>query len=144
MIQQKGRVVKGDFEILNSELRAQSLELRYGVPPAGRHGFTEKAFPRGGRWRGTRRMRGKCPEVAPSSVTCGDSFPQRGKPFIPFTRNFHVVVRSRAGHCVISFTKKCTSRRTAGGTPVTSLHQFTSNSIKSRAFPAACVPSVRP
>ena len=37
-----------------------------------------KAFPLGGRWRGTRRMRGKCPEVAPSSVGCADSFPQRG------------------------------------------------------------------
>ena len=29
-----------------------------------------------------RRMRGKCPVVAPSSVTCGDSFPQRGKPYM--------------------------------------------------------------
>ena len=27
-----------------------------------------------------RRMRGKCPAGSPSSVTCGDSFPQRGKP----------------------------------------------------------------
>ena len=42
-----------------------------------------KAFPLGGRWRGTRRMREKYPEVAPSSVTCGDSFPQRGKPKLP-------------------------------------------------------------
>ena len=38
----------------------------------------EKPSPLGGRWRGTRRMRGICPVVAPSSVTCGDSFPQRG------------------------------------------------------------------
>ena len=38
-----------------------------------------KAFPLGGRWRGTRRMRGKCPEGSPSSVTCGDSFPQKGE-----------------------------------------------------------------
>ena len=36
--------------------------------------------PRGGRWRGTRRMRGNRPQGTPSSVTCGDSFPQRGKP----------------------------------------------------------------
>ena len=42
-----------------------------------------KAFPLGGRWRGTRRMREKCPEGSPSSVTCGDSFPQRGKPMLP-------------------------------------------------------------
>ena len=42
-----------------------------------------KAFPLGGRWRGTRRMREKYPKVAPSSVTCGDSFPQRGKPKLP-------------------------------------------------------------
>ena len=27
-----------------------------------------------------RRMRGECPKDSPSSVTCGDSFPQRGKP----------------------------------------------------------------
>ena len=40
----------------------------------------EKPSPLGGRWRGTRRMRGICPVVAPSSVTCGDSFPKRGKP----------------------------------------------------------------
>ena len=44
---------------------------------------TQKPSPCGGRWRGTRRMRGICPVVAPSSVTCGDSFPQRGKPFRP-------------------------------------------------------------
>ena len=56
-----------------------------------------KPSPFGGRWRGTRRMRGKCPEVAPSSVGCADSFPQRGKPYMRFTRKFHVIVRSRAG-----------------------------------------------
>ena len=42
---------------------------------------TAKAFPLGGRWRGTRRMRGEYPAVAPSSVTFGDSFPRRGKPY---------------------------------------------------------------
>ena len=42
---------------------------------------TQKPSPLGGRWRGTRRMRGKCPGVAPSSVTCGDSFPKKGKPY---------------------------------------------------------------
>ena len=63
-----------------------------------------KAFPLGGRWRGTRRMRGKCPVDAPSSVTCGDSFPQRGKPFgrhicRPYGRTceFCAAIRSRAG-----------------------------------------------
>ena len=53
---------------------------------------TAKAFPLGGRWRGMRRMRGKCPgdttnqpvllqllQRSPSSVTCGDSFPQKGE-----------------------------------------------------------------
>ena len=44
-----------------------------------------------------RRMRGKCPADAPSSVTCGDSFPQRGKPYRRFTRKFHVAFMSRAG-----------------------------------------------
>ena len=68
--------------------------------------FLRESLPLGGgRWRGTRRMRGICPEVAPSSVGCADSFPQRGKPFIPFTRNFHVIVMSQAGYS-ISFTKK--------------------------------------
>ena len=53
--------------------------------PVGRGDPTPpgKAFPLGGRWRETRRMREKYPEVAPSSVTCGDSFPQRGKPMLP-------------------------------------------------------------
>ena len=37
-----------------------------------------------------RRMRGKLPAGAPSSVTCGDSFPQRGKPFVRFTRSLRV------------------------------------------------------
>ena len=45
-----------------------------------------------------RRMRGKLPAGAPSSVTCGDSFPQRGKPFVRFTQSFRVIARSRAGH----------------------------------------------
>ena len=81
--------------------------------------WNAKAFPLGGRWRGTRRMRGKCPIVAPSSVTCGDSFPQRGgshigglpvrfrcrdgcngrhicRPYKP-TRKFVITVKSRAG-----------------------------------------------
>ena len=57
-----------------------------------------KPSPLGRRWRRTRRMRGKCPEVIPSSVTCGDSFPQRGKPYMRFTRTFCVVVLLRAGH----------------------------------------------
>ena len=73
------------------------------TPPLLRKGFycpvgRGKPSPLGGRWRGTRRMRGRCPAVAtnqpvllqypqisPSSVTCGDSFPQRGKPFVRFT-----------------------------------------------------------
>ena len=59
----------------------------------------QKPSPRGGRWRGTRRMRGTCPAAAtnqpvllqlpqssPSSVTYGDSFPQRGKPPCGMTR----------------------------------------------------------
>ena len=58
----------------------------------------KKPSPKGGRWRGTRRMRGICPGVAPSSVTYGDSFPQRGKPYRRFTRAFGVTVKSRAGH----------------------------------------------
>ena len=60
--------------------------------------YGKKPSPLGRRWRGTRRMRGKCPEVTPSSVTCGDSFPQRGKPYMRFTRTFCVVVLLRAGH----------------------------------------------
>ena len=58
----------------------------------------QKPSPLGGRWRGTRRMRGKCPAVAPSSVTFGDSFPQRGKPFGRFARNVVITVKLRAGH----------------------------------------------
>jgi hypothetical protein len=47
----------------------------------------EKAFPFWGEGGApARRMRGKCPEGAPSSVTCGDSFPQRGKPYRRFPR----------------------------------------------------------
>ena len=75
--------------------------------------------PLGGRWRGTRRMRGKCPAVAPSSVTCGDSFPRGGSlscglpvrshyrdgcaggiyaaPYQP-TRKIVIAVKPRAGH----------------------------------------------
>ena len=45
-----------------------------------------------------RRMRGKCPASAPSSVTCGDSFPRRGKPYRRFTRYVVIAARSRAGH----------------------------------------------
>ena len=49
--------------------------------------YMDKAFPLWGKVaRPERRMRGKYPGVAPSSVTCGDSFPQRGKPFVAFTR----------------------------------------------------------
>ena len=67
-----------------------------------------KAFPLGGRWRGTRRMRGRCPAVTPSSVTCGDSFPQGGKPFGRFTRNVVITIKPRAGHtpplpCIVFF-----------------------------------------
>ena len=40
-----------------------------------------KAFPLGEGGALARRMRGKYPAVFPSSVTCGDSFPQRGKPY---------------------------------------------------------------
>ncbi len=43
--------------------------------------------------RPARRMRGKYPGVAPSSVTCGDSFPRRGKPFVAFTRYIAISVR---------------------------------------------------
>ena len=39
-----------------------------------------------------RRMRGKLPAGAPSSVTCGDSFPQRGKPFVRFARDFRAAI----------------------------------------------------
>ena len=94
-------------------------------PPGGTV-FTEKAFSLGEKVaRPARRMRGKCPAVAPSSVTYGDSFPQRGKPFIPFPRNFRVIVRSREGHAPpLPLQKKCTSRRTAGGTPITSLQIY--------------------
>ena len=45
-----------------------------------------------------RRMRGKCPESCPSSVTCGDSFPQRGKPYLRFPRWVRVAARSRAAY----------------------------------------------
>ena len=64
---------------------AQNCPERVSLPPLG------------GRWRGTRRMRGICPVVAPSSVTCGDSFPQRGKPFGRVTRYIHYTIRLRAG-----------------------------------------------
>ena len=64
----------------------------YAAPTA-----RQKPSPLGGRWRGTRRMRGKCPVVAPSSVTYGDSFPQRGKPFVQFTCNVVIVAKPRAG-----------------------------------------------
>ena len=58
-----------------------------------------KSLPLGGKVaRPARRMRGIYPGVAPSSVTCGDSFPRRGKPFGRFTRKFSVAVMSRAGH----------------------------------------------
>ena len=84
-------------------MRVESLECRVKIRcvRASGHIFyyrAEKPSPFGGRWRGTRRMRGICPAVAPSSVTCGDSFPRRGKPFGRFTRNVHVAVLSRAGH----------------------------------------------
>ena len=46
----------------------------------------ESLFPLGEGGAPARRMRGKLPADAPSSVTCGDSFPQRGKPFVRFTR----------------------------------------------------------
>ena len=59
---------------------------RESLPPLGEGGAP------------ARRMRGKCPASTPSSVTCGDSFPQRGKPYLRFTRKFCVAVRSRAGH----------------------------------------------
>ena len=77
--------------------------------------ITQKPSPWGGRWRGTRRMRGKLPAVAPSSVTCGDSFPQRGKPFGRFTRNVHVADLSRAGHTPPLLRNIFLSPRRAGG-----------------------------
>ena len=50
-------------------------------------GTQSESLPLGGKVaRPARRMRGKYPAVAPSSVTCGDSFPQRGKPFVEFAR----------------------------------------------------------
>ena len=73
--------------------------IRYNIRSrAGDPAPPKKPSPKGGRWRGTRRMRGICPGVAPSSVTYGDSFPQRGKPYRRFTRAFGVTVKSRAGH----------------------------------------------
>ena len=75
---------------LQGRLRRAVNDRPYGLTrdfyyPVGRGDPTPpgKAFPLGGRWRGTRRMREKCPEGSPSSVTCGDSFPQRGKPKLP-------------------------------------------------------------
>ena len=65
-------------------MRVESGELRVKircVRDADIFYIAQMPSPFGGRWRGTRRMRGKCPGVAPSSVTFGDSFPQRGKPF---------------------------------------------------------------
>ena len=47
-----------------------------GCPPC-------KSLPLGGKVARMRRMRGKLPADSPSSVTCGDSFPQRGKPKPP-------------------------------------------------------------
>ena len=63
--------------------------------------YGKKPSPLGRRWRGTRRMRGKCPEVTPSSVTRGDSFPQRGKPYMRFTRQVSYIL----GKC--KFTAGC-------------------------------------
>ena len=40
----------------------------------------ERSLPHWGKVARMRRMRGSLPADAPSSVTCGDSFPQRGKP----------------------------------------------------------------
>ena len=58
---------------------------RGDVPPLLRGVFflpRGKAFPLGGKVaRPARRMRGKCPAVAPSSVTFGDSFPPEGEAF---------------------------------------------------------------
>ena len=81
--------------------------------PVGRGDLTppEKPSPFGGRWRGTRRMRGECPaaatnqpvslqypQISPSSVTCGDSFPQRGKPKpLPLYTNFTYTLPVYAG-----------------------------------------------
>ena len=56
------------------------MKIRCAAPRAAHFLWRGKPSPLGGRWRGTRRMRGKCPEGCPSSVTCGDSFPHRGKP----------------------------------------------------------------
>ena len=54
----------------------------YFYCPVGRGDPTppQKPSPWGEGGALARRMRGKCPGVTPSSVTCGDSFPQRGKP----------------------------------------------------------------
>ncbi len=68
-----------------------------------------KPSPLGGRWRGTRRMRGKFPVDSPSSVTCGDSFPQRGKPYHPKTPLRLCI----GGALVTVFRKFVLPRRTA-------------------------------
>ena len=72
------RVESGEFRV---EIRCVRFADTFFIHcPVGRGDPTppKKPSPFGGRWRGTRRMRGKCPAVAPSSVTCGDSFPQGG------------------------------------------------------------------
>ena len=60
----------------------------YFYCPVGRGDPTppQKPSPWGEGGALARRMRGKCPEVTPSSVTYGDSFPQRGKPPCGMTR----------------------------------------------------------
>ena len=58
------------------EWRVESLDL---VCPRCGHGFNcgvRMPSPFGGRWRGTRRMRGKCPEVVPP---VGWAMPQNSK-----------------------------------------------------------------
>ena len=59
---------------------------RKSLPPLGEGGAL------------ARRMRGKCPAGAPSSVTCGDSFPPRGSHICGFPVWFRVAANSRAGH----------------------------------------------
>ena len=56
----------------------------YAAPTNQPVGFS---FPFG-RGRGIpRRGNGQPPQIFPSSVTCGDSFPQRGKPFLCRNKN---------------------------------------------------------
>ena len=74
-----------------AEFRVESLEFRLGVSAKRTHFIQcdvgrgdptppQKPSPWGGRWRACAPDEGETPGKPPSSVTFGDSFPQRGKP----------------------------------------------------------------